>query len=105
MTGLSTGEVPNVGSRDETIRSSHDTICIDTKGDDMVIFDTIRYNTDNNCKNTNIQNVHIRTCIYKHSQCSHPFIYEHNRGMLRLVSFTNTVARFTKELRQNKSLC
>jgi len=29
--------------RDETIRSSHDTIRIDTKGDDMVIFDTIRY--------------------------------------------------------------
>ena len=24
--------------------------------------------------------------------------YEHNRGMLRLVSFTNTVAMFTKEL-------
>jgi len=33
----------------------------------------------------------------KHSQYSHPFIYEHNRGMLRLVSFTITVARFTKE--------
>ena len=30
-------------TRDETIRSSHDTIRIDTKGDDMVIFDTIRY--------------------------------------------------------------
>jgi len=30
-------------NRDETIRSSHDTIRIDTKGDDMVIFDTIRY--------------------------------------------------------------
>ena len=29
-------------TRDETIRSSHDTIHIDTKGDDMVIFDTIR---------------------------------------------------------------
>jgi len=29
--------------RDETIRSSHDTIRIDTKGDDVVIFDTIRY--------------------------------------------------------------
>ena len=28
--------------RDETIRSSYDTIRIDTKGDDMVIFDTIR---------------------------------------------------------------
>jgi len=26
-----------------TIRSSHDTIRIDTKGDDMVIFDTIKY--------------------------------------------------------------
>ena len=61
----------------------------------MVIFDTIRYNADNNCKNTNIHNC---SHIYKHSQCSHPFIYEHNRGMLRLVSFTNTVAMFTKEL-------
>ena len=39
---------------------------------------SIRYDTDNNCKN--------------------PFIHEHNRGMLRLVSFTNTMARFTKEL-------
>ena len=29
--------------RDETIRSPHDTIHIDTRGDDMVIFDTIRY--------------------------------------------------------------
>jgi len=29
-------------TRDETIRSSHDTIRIDTKGDNMVIFDTIR---------------------------------------------------------------
>ena len=47
-------------------------------------YDTIRYDTDNNCKNTNIHNIHI-------------FFYEHNRGMLRLVSFTNTVARFTKE--------
>ena len=35
---------------------------------------------------------------YKHSQYSHPFIYKHNRGILRLVSFTNTVARFTKGL-------
>ena len=33
----------NIKVRDETIRSSHDTIRIDTKGDDMVIFDTIRY--------------------------------------------------------------
>jgi len=32
------------------------------------------------------------------------FIYEHNRGMLRLVSFTNTVARFTKELDKTISL-
>jgi len=32
-------------SRDETIRSSHDTIRIDTKGGDMIINDTIRYNT------------------------------------------------------------
>jgi len=32
----------SVSCRDETIRSSHDTIRIDTKGDDMVIFDTIR---------------------------------------------------------------
>jgi len=51
-------------SRDETIRSSHDTIRIDTKGDDMVIFDTVRYNTDNNCKNTNIHNVYIYTNIH-----------------------------------------
>jgi len=35
--------VISVKIRDETIRSSHDTIRIDTKGDDMVIFDTIRY--------------------------------------------------------------
>jgi len=34
-------------TRDETIRSSHATKRIDTKGDDMVIFDTIRYDTDN----------------------------------------------------------
>ena len=34
---------PRINTRDETIRSSHDTIRIDTKGDDMVIFDTIRY--------------------------------------------------------------
>ena len=27
--------------RDETIRSSRDTIGIDTKGDDMIIYDTI----------------------------------------------------------------
>ena len=45
--------------RDETIRSSHDTIRIDTKGDDMVSFDTIRYDMDNIWKNTNIQNIHI----------------------------------------------
>jgi len=51
-------------TRDETIWSSHDTIRIDTKGDDMVIFNTIRYNTDNNCKNTNIHNVHIYTNIH-----------------------------------------
>jgi len=51
-------------TRDETIWSSHDTIRIDTKGDDMVIFDTIRYNTDNNCKNTNIYNVHIYINIH-----------------------------------------
>jgi len=50
--------------RDETIRSSHDTIRIDTKGDDMVIFDTIRYNTDNNYKITNIHNVNIYTNIH-----------------------------------------
>ena len=53
-----------VNTRDETISSSHDTIRIDTMGDDMVIFDTIRYNTDNNCKNTNIYNVHIYTNIH-----------------------------------------
>jgi len=29
-------------ARNETIWSSHDTICIDTKGDDMIIYDTIR---------------------------------------------------------------
>ena len=75
--------------RDETIWSSHDTIRIDTKGDDMVIFDTIWYNTDKHSQCSH---------IYKHSQCSNPFIYEHNIRMLRLVSFTNTVARFTKKL-------
>ena len=32
-----------ITSRDETIRSSHDTIRIDTKEDDMIVFDTIRY--------------------------------------------------------------
>jgi len=47
---------------------------------------SIRYDTDNNCKNTNIHNIHIL------------LFHEHNRGMLRLVSFTNTVAMFTKEL-------
>ena len=65
--------------RDETIRSSHDTIRIDTKGDDMVIFDTIRYDT-----------IRIIIVKYENSQYSHPFIYEHNRGMLRQVSFTNS---------------
>jgi len=35
-------EIDSIWSRDETIRSSHDTIRIDTKGDDMVIYDTIR---------------------------------------------------------------
>jgi len=45
--------------RDETIRSSHDTIRIDTKGDDMVIVDTIRYDTDNTFKNRTIHNIHI----------------------------------------------
>jgi len=48
--------------RDETILSSHDTIRIDTKGDDTVIFDTIyRYtiDTDNKtfCKYTNIHTI------------------------------------------------
>jgi len=38
-----TSEAYIVFTRDETIRSSHDTIRIDTKEDDMVIFDTIRY--------------------------------------------------------------
>jgi len=38
-----TDEKFKIKIRDETIRSSHDTIRIDTKGDDMVIFDTIRY--------------------------------------------------------------
>ena len=55
--------------RDETIRSSHDTIRIDTKGDDMVIFDTIRYDTDNNCKNTNIHNVHIFLFLNTTEEC------------------------------------
>ena len=49
----------------------------------MVIFDTIRI---------------IIVKKYKHSQYSHPFIYEHNKRMLRLVSFTNTVARLKNEL-------
>ena len=73
--------------RDEMIRSSHDTIRIDTKGVDMVIFDTIRYDTDKNGKNTNIHNSHILL-----------FMNTMFRGMLRLVSFTNTVTRFTQEL-------
>ena len=47
---------------------------------------SIRYDTDNNCKNTNIHNIHILLFIKKNSE------------MLRLVSFTNTVTRFTKEL-------
>ena len=40
---ISYANLYSVATRDETIRSSHDTIRIDTKGDDMVIFDTIRY--------------------------------------------------------------
>ena len=40
-----------VFSMDETIRSSHDTIHIDTKGDDMIIIVIV--------KNTNIHNIHI----------------------------------------------
>jgi len=40
---------------------------------------------------TYIQTFTMFTSFYKKN-------YEHNRGMLRLVSFTNTVARFTKEL-------
>ena len=39
---LSNTNYCTVFNRDETIRSSHDTIRIDTNGDDMVIFDTIR---------------------------------------------------------------
>jgi len=41
---------------DETIRSSHDTIRIDTKGDDIIIYDTIRVVI---VKNINIHNIHI----------------------------------------------
>jgi len=35
--------VGSINIRDETIQSSHDMIRIEMKGDDMVIFDTIRY--------------------------------------------------------------
>jgi len=41
---------------DETIRSSHDTIRIDTKAADMIIYDTIRYGS---FKNTIIHYIHI----------------------------------------------
>jgi len=85
--------VPN---RDETIRSSHDTIRINTKCDDMVIFDTIRYKTDDNCKNINIHKVHIHVHTNIHN--AHILLFMNTTRMLRLVSFTNTVARFTKEL-------
>jgi len=52
-------------SRDETIWSSHDTIRIDTKGADMIIYDMI-YDTGS-CKNTNIHNIHI-FFIYYHQR-------------------------------------
>ena len=66
-------------------RSSHDTKRVDTKGDDIIINDTMRVVSKNN----------------KHLQYSHSFIYDHiedkhNRGMLPFVSLTNTLGiRFT----------
>jgi len=65
----STNSVSKLNNRDETIRSSHDTIRIDTKGDDMVIFDSIRYDTDNNCKNMNIHNIHILLFMKTTEEC------------------------------------
>jgi len=44
---------------------------------------SIRYDTDNNCKNTIIHNIHILLLMNTTEEC---------------FSFTNTVARFTKEL-------
>ena len=82
--------------RDETIRSLHDTIRIDTKGDDMIIYDMIWV---------------VIVKIQKKSQYSLYFIYDHledkhNRRMFPLVSITNTLAiRFTKELDKNKYFC
>ena len=63
---------------DETIRSSNNTIRIDTKRDD----DFLRYDTSSYCLSTNIHNIHM------------PFMItlQINRGMLTLVSFTNILA-------------
>jgi len=44
-----------------------------------------RYDTDTDCKNTNIYTIHI-------------LLFMNTTGMLHLVSFTNTVTRLTKEL-------
>jgi len=52
----------------------------------------------------------IRLIVVKHSRYSHYFIYDsledkHKRGMLPLVSFSNTLAiRFTQEIDTNKYL-
>jgi len=69
-------------SRDETIRSSHDTIRIDTKGDNIVIFDMIK-----------IIIVKIQTFTVFIS-----FNLWTQQRNACLVSFTNTVTRFTREL-------
>jgi len=60
------------------IRPSHDTIRIDTKGDDMIIYETIR----------------VVFKKYKNSQYSHSITNydhlkdKHGKWMLPLVSFT-----------------
>ena len=83
-----------LNTRDETIRSSHDTIRIDTKGDSTIIFNMSSY-----CKNTSFYNIHI-FFIYNH------LTDKHNRGMLPFVSLTNPLAiRFTKHLDKNKCVC
>jgi len=45
-----------------------------------------------------MHNVHIYTNIHN----VHILLFMNTKGMLRLVSFTNTVARFTKELDKTK---